>query len=279
MVMNYSSVTVAAVQTGPEKTLDANLAQTEELLAEAADRGAEIVVLPENFAYYGQKQVSLIGVQEADETGPVRQFLSAQARRLGIWIVAGTIPVVEETSRPFARSLVYSASGDCVDHYDKIHLFDAEIESVAGTSSYAESSDYSYGQSIKTLDTDHCRLGLTVCYDLRFAELFQQLSQDDAQLVAVPAAFTATTGRDHWELLLRTRALENQFFVVGANLVDRRHKSRGLWGGSAIVDPWGTVMASISDKIGVVVADIDLNHIAQLRQRMPVRQHRRLPLY
>lgn len=277
--MNNLSVTVAAIQTGPEKTLDANLAQVGALLVEAADRGAKIVVLPENFAYYGHANLPLIGAREADETGPVRQFLSDQTRRLGIWIVGGTIPMVEDNTKPYARSLVYSASGHCVGHYDKIHLFDAEVETTAGASSYAESNDYSNGQSIKTLDTDHCRLGLTVCYDLRFAELFQQLSQDGAQLVAVPAAFTAATGRDHWELLLRTRALENQFFVVGANLVDRRHKARGLWGGSAIVDPWGTVLASISDKIGVVVAEIDLEHIAKLRQKMPIRQHRRLPLH
>ena len=276
--MSHSLVTVAAVQTAPEKTLDANLAQVGELLAEAADRGAKIVVLPENFAYYGHTNLPAIGAQEADETGPVRQFLSQQSRRLGIWIVGGTIPVVADKSKPYARSLVYSASGDCVGHYDKIHLFDAEVESMAGTSSYAESSDYSYGQSVKTLDSDYCKLGLTVCYDLRFAELFQQLCQADAQLVTVPAAFTATTGRDHWELLLRSRALENQFFVVGANLVDRRHRTRGLWGGSSIVDPWGTVLASLSDKVGVAVADIDLDQIAQLRQRMPIRQHRRLPL-
>jgi nitrilase len=277
--LSRSLITVAAVQTAPEKTLDANLAQVGELLAEAADRGAKIVVLPENFAYYGRTNLPAIGAQEADETGPVRQFLSQQSRRLGVWIVGGTIPVMADNSKPHARSLVYSASGDCVGHYDKIHLFDAEVESMAGTSSYAESSDYSYGQSVKTLESDYCKLGLTVCYDLRFAELFQQLCQADAQLVTVPAAFTATTGRDHWELLLRTRALENQFFVVGANLVDRRHRTRGLWGGSAIVDPWGTVLASLSDKVGVAVADIDLDQIAQLQQRMPIRQHRRLPLY
>jgi len=127
-----------------------------------------------------------------------------------------------------------------------------------------------------TLPTEYCRLGLSVCYDLRFAELYQQLSQANAQVVTVPAAFTATTGRDHWELLLRARAVEQQFFVIGANLVDRHHSSRGLWGGSAIIDPWGTVLASLEDDTGVAVAEIDLRTIDQLRKRMPVQQHRML---
>ena len=216
------------------------------------------------------------GHTEASDRGPVRQFLAEQSALLGIWIVGGTVPVMDSLSKPVARSLVYNPKGDCVGHYDKIHLFDAYIESETAKNSYSESDYYSHGKSIVTLPTEYCRLGLSVCYDLRFAELYQQLSQANAQVVTVPAAFTATTGRDHWELLLRARAVEQQFFVIGANLVDRHHSSRGLWGGSAIVDPWGTVLASLEDDTGVAVAEIDLRTIDQLRKRMPVQQHRTL---
>ncbi|MCS5586998.1 MAG: carbon-nitrogen hydrolase family protein [Porticoccaceae bacterium] len=269
-------ISVAAIQSRPLKTLDANLSNVQELLVEAARRGSRIVVLPENFAYYNQSDLQLIGRREATSSGPVRQFLAEQAKHLGMWIVGGTIPVIDGSSKPFARSLVYSPRGDCVDYYDKIHLFDADIESAATKSSYSESDHYSHGRLIKTAMTDYCRLGLTVCYDLRFAALYQQLALAKSQIVAVPAAFTAITGRDHWELLLRARAVENQFFVIGANLVDRDNCSRGLWGGSAIIDPWGTVLASIEDGVGVVTADINLTMIDQVRLRMPMHQHKRL---
>lgn len=269
-------INVAAIQSRPEKTLEANLKKAQELLVEAAHRGSNIAVLPENFAYYKQPNLQLAGRAEAADTGPVRQFLAAQAAHLGLWIVGGTVPVMDSSSKPFARSLVYNPKGDCVGYYDKIHLFDAFIESETAKNNYSESDHYSHGQLIKTLPTDDCELGLSVCYDLRFAELYQQLCQANAQVVAVPAAFTATTGRDHWELLLRARAIENQFFVVGANLVDRHQAGRGLWGGSAIVDPWGTVLASLEDEVGVVVAEIDLRMIDQVRERMPVQQHRAL---
>lgn len=267
---------VAAIQSKPEKTLEANLKNTQELLLEAAKRGSNIAVLPENFAYYRQSNLELAGGAEASESGPVRQFLSEQSALHGMWIVGGTVPVMDSLTKPAARSLVYNPSGDCVGRYDKIHLFDAFVESETAKSSYSESDYYTHGKSIVTVPTGYCRLGLSVCYDLRFAELYQQLCQAKAQVVAVPAAFTATTGRDHWELLLRARAVENQFFVIGANLVDRHHGSRGLWGGSAIIDPWGTVLASLEDDIGVVVAEIDLRIIDQVRTKMPVQQHRTL---
>lgn len=271
-----SVIHVAAIQSKPEKTLEANLKNTQELLVEAAHRGSNIVVLPENFAYYKQSNLQLAGHAEASDRGPVRQFLAEQSALLGIWIVGGTVPVMDSLSKPVARSLVYNPKGDCVGHYDKIHLFDAYIESETAKNSYSESDYYSHGKSIVTLPTEYCRLGLSVCYDLRFAELYQQLCQANAQVVTVPAAFTATTGRDHWELLLRARAVEQQFFVIGANLVDRHHSGRGLWGGSAIIDPWGTVLASLEDDTGVAVAEIDLRTIDQLRKRMPVQQHRML---
>ncbi|MDG2018850.1 MAG: carbon-nitrogen hydrolase family protein [Porticoccaceae bacterium] len=271
-----NSVKVAVLQSRPLKKLEANLNQVQQLLIESARQEARIVVLPENFAYYGEQDLQSIGCQEAQDSGPVRQFLSEQAKRLKLWIVGGTVPAGNQQTKPVARSLVYDPSGLCVDHYDKIHLFDADVHSETSQQVYRESDLYGYGKTVKTVDTDFCKLGLSVCYDLRFAALYNQLRALGSQIVAVPAAFTAITGRDHWQLLLRARAVENQFFMVGANLVDRASNSRGLWGGSAIIDPWGTVIGQMDDEIGVVTADVNLNMMDDIRARMPVQHHARL---
>jgi nitrilase len=269
-------VKVAVIQSRPLKKLESNLNQIQQLLIEASRQQARLVVLPENFAYYGEPDLKTIGCQEALNNGPVRQFLSEHAKRLKLWIVGGTVPIGDDNSKPVARSLVYDPSGHCVDHYDKIHLFDADVHTELSQQAYRESDSYSHGNAIKTVATDFCKLGLTVCYDLRFAALYHQLRAAGSQLVTVPAAFTAITGRDHWQLLLRARAIENQFFMLGANLVDRASSSRGLWGGSAIIDPWGTVIAELEDEVGVVTADINLNMIDDIRARMPVQNHARL---
>ena len=161
-------------------------------------------------------------------------------------------------------------------HYDKIHLFDADVASQEGKSAYRESDDFSAGELVNTVPTELGVLGLTVCYDLRFAELFRRLANLGAEIITVPSAFTAITGEAHWQVLLRARAIENQLFVLGANMVDRCHETRGLWGGSAIIDPWGNVLASLDDQPGIAVAEIDLDLIGQHRSKMPTAQHRKL---
>ena len=270
---------VAALQSKPQKTLDANLNQVQTLLVEAVQQGANMVVLGENFAYHGQSDLYSIGQAEATPKGPVRQFLSEQAKQLGLWIIGGTIPVLESSQlKPYARSLIYNPEGHSAGQYDKIHLFDALVQAEAVKRGYCESDFYDSGSSLTTLKTDHCNLGVSICYDLRFSELYRQLCQSKAELVAVPSAFTAATGVDHWRVLLRARAIENQFFVVGANLVDRDHQSRALWGGSAIVDPWGTVLASLDDEIGVAIADLDLSLLQKVRHKMPMQKHRKLSI-
>jgi len=271
------NIKVAVLQSRPLKDLEANLHQIHALLIEAARQQAQLVVLPENFAYYGREDLQTIGCQEAKDSGPVRQFLSEQAQRLKLWVVGGTLPVGSQHAKPVARSLVFDPSGYCVDHYDKVHLFDADVQSDTTEQTYLESDYYSHGNRLKTIDTDLGKLGLSVCYDLRFAALYNQLRSAGAQIVTVPAAFTAITGRDHWQLLLRARAIENQFFVMGANLVDRDNRSKGLWGGSAIIDPWGTVIGQIDDEIGIATADINLNMMNDIRKRMPVEHHARMP--
>lgn len=270
------SIAVAAIQFKPQASVDANLHCAATFLRQAGEAGCQLAVLPENFAYYGQADLLQAGRAESDEQGPVRQFLAEQAARHGIWLVAGTVPVAGPSPRPSARCFLLSPEGEVVDHYDKIHLFDVDVTVDGYNRSYRESDDYSAGKRVAAVRTDLAVLGLTVCYDLRFAELYRRLVDAEAQIITVPAAFTAATGKDHWQVLLRARAIENQCFVIGANLVDREHKRRGLWGGSCIIDPWGNMLASMEDEVGAVIAEIDLGKIDQIRAEMPVAEHRRL---
>jgi len=271
-------INVAAIQLKPALSIEANLTNAAALLSEAAASGVQLAVLPENFAHYGQKDFTAIGLQEATCEGPVRQFLADQARLNGLWLVGGSLPVADTELLPFARSLLFDPEGNAVGQYDKIHLFDVDVG--AGTEQarrYKESDDFAPGADVVVAPTALCKLGLTVCYDLRFAELYQKLADEGAQVITVPAAFTAATGKDHWQVLLRARAIENQVFVIAANLVDRAHRSRGLWGGSVIIDPWGTVLASLDgDEAGVITAEIDLGMIADVRAKMPIGVHRKL---
>jgi nitrilase len=271
-------INVAAIQLKPASSLEDNLTNAAALLSEAAAAGAQLAVLPENFAHYGQKDFTAIGLQESTDDGPVRQFLADQARLNGLWLVGGSLPVTDTELLPFARSLLFDPEGNTVGQYDKIHLFDVDVsEGTAEARSYKESDDFASGTDVVVATTALCTLGMTVCYDLRFAELYRKLSDEGAQIITVPAAFTAATGKDHWQVLLRARAIENQVFVVGANLVDRDHPSRGLWGGSVIIDPWGTVLASLDgDEAGFISAEIDLDMINELRAKMPIDAHRKL---
>ena len=276
-------ITVAAVQLQPGESIQHNLDNASGFIKQAVDQGAQLVVLPENFAHLGCADFTAIGLAESSPEGLVRKFLSAQARQQGIWLVGGTVPICDSSStskNPFARSLLFNPQGEQCSYYDKIHLFDIQLDSTdlneGQQSSYCESDNFSAGSAVVVAEAGPCTLGMSVCYDLRFAELFRQLADHGAQLVTVPAAFTAATGRDHWLLLLRARAVENQLFVIGANMVDRDHPCRALWGGSAIIDPWGNLLATLDDKPGVAVAEIDLNRIREVRARMPVAQHRKL---
>ena len=269
-------IIAAAIQLKPQGSVVANLQHAETQLKRAAEAGAQLAVLPENFAYYGQPDFLAAGRAESDTDGPVRQFLSQQASKHALWLVGGTIPVAESKPRSFARSYVVNPQAEAVGHYDKIHLFDADVASQDNKNAYRESDDFSAGERVKTVRTDLGLLGLTVCYDLRFPELYQKLANSGAEIITVPAAFTAITGADHWQLLLRARAIENQLFVIGANMVDREHAKRGLWGGSAIVDPWGKVLACLDDEPGTAVAEIDLGLIELYRTKMPIERHRKL---
>ena len=279
---NNHYLIVAAVQLQPSDSIERNLNNSAKLIQSAADQGAQLVVLPENFAHLGRNDFAAIGLAESQPQGLVRQFLSDQAALYGLWLVAGTVPISDpqQSIKPYARCLLFDPQGNQSSAYDKIHLFDVELDRSGlkneQQSAYRESDNFSSGSEVVVAQTDLGCLGMTVCYDLRFPELYRQLADLGAQIVTVPAAFTAATGRDHWLLLLRARAVENQVFVIGANMVDRDHPRRALWGGSVIIDPWGNILASLDDQPGVAVAEIDLNRIDEIRAKMPVAEHRKI---
>lgn len=266
---------VAALQmtSGPE--VEANLAQAEALLEEAARLGAALAALPENFSFMGLKDADKRAVAEPDGAGPVQEFLAATARRLKLWIVAGTTPLSSGADgRVAAASLVYDAAGARVARYDKIHLFDVDLPGRA--ESYRESSNVAPGSRTTVLDTPVGRLGLSVCYDVRFPELYRQLSAAGAQLLSVPSAFTAPTGRAHWETLLRARAIENLCYVVAPAQSGIHPSGRETYGDSMIVDYWGRILKRVPRGRGCAVAEVDLASQSGVRESFPALNHRAL---
>jgi nitrilase len=266
---------VAALQMTSGPDVAANLAVVARLAPEAAARGARVLVLPENFAFMGLRDADKLAVAEPEGRGPIQDAIAALAARLGLWIVAGTMPLATPGgARVAAACLVFDAAGDAVARYDKIHLFDVDLPS--RDESYRESATVAPGRAPRVLDTPAGRLGLAVCYDVRFPELFRQLAADGAQWFVLPSAFTVPTGRAHWETLLRARAIENLAFMVAAAQSGSHASGRETWGDSLIADHWGAVLARLPAGEGIVVADLDLVAQAETRDRFPALQHRRL---
>lgn len=279
---NVSAPTVAAIQMVSTHDIDANLREAGRLLTEAARAGARLAVLPENFAVLATSQMVTCGQQEASDAPVIRQFLADQARRLGIWIVGGSLPMGTRPDgsaidgRVRATALVYDDQGKEVGRYDKIHLFDAMVEDAHGQ--YRESDTFEPGDAVVTIETPVGRLGMAICYDLRFPELFRALREKEADWVCLPSAFTWQTGDAHWHALIRARAIENQFWVVAAGQGGQNSERRRTYGHSLICDPWGKVVSEITEEgPGVVTAALDADHLANVRTRMPVWDHRRLP--
>jgi len=264
---------VAALQmtSGPE--VSANLEQARALLEAAAARGARLAALPENFSFMGLKDADKRAVAEANGSGPAQDFLAANARRLRLWIVGGTVPLVAGTDgRVAAASLVYDSDGRRVARYDKIHLFDVDIP--GRSESYRESAHVAPGASATVLDTPAGRLGLSVCYDVRFPELYRHLSALGAQIFTVPSAFTSPTGRAHWETLLRARAIENLCYVVAPAQSGFHPSGRETYGDTMIVDFWGRVLQRVPRGRGCAVAEVDLAQQAGVRESFPALVHR-----
>lgn len=267
---------VALVQMVSGTELELNLQQTKKLLLQAAETGADLVVLPENFALLDSVSLRGLADQELDQ---VVQFLCQQATNLGIWVVAGSLPMAvdehgNDVRAPQVRSvsLVIDALGAIRGRYDKIHLFDVEVADAQ--SRYRESAFVEAGTNLAVVDTPVGRLGLTVCYDLRFPEQFMRLREMGAELISVPSAFTQVTGEAHWEVLLRARAIETQCYLLGANQGGCHSPERETWGQSMVVDPWGVILDEAEKGEAVISAPIDLDRLREIRERMPVLAHR-----
>ena len=266
---------VAAVQMTSGAEVGANLAAAERLVRTAATQGAGLVVLPESFALMSGEARDQVERGEPDGSGPLQSFLARVAAEQRVWLVGGTIPVRgPEPGRVRAACLLFDDRGRRVARYDKVHLFDA---SLPGTPEhYQESASFAPGDRPVVVDCPWGRLGLAVCYDLRFPELFRTMLSEGLDLLALPAAFTAVTGRAHWETLLRARAIENLAFVVAAAQWGRHENGRETYGNSLVLDPWGEVLARCPEGAGLALADLDRESQDGLRHRFPALAHRRL---
>ena len=266
---------VACVQMASGPNIGANLLEAERLIEEAVSLQAQLVVLPENFALMGKTEQDKVAEREQDGQGPMQEFLAEQSARHGIWLVGGTIPMVaHDDNKVRAACLVFDDKGRQVARYDKIHLFDVEL--VDSGDQYNESETIESGDKVVVIDTPFGRMGLSVCYDLRFPELFRQQLAAGMEIVVLPSAFTAITGRAHWEVLVRARAIENLCYVIAPDQGGYHLNGRETHGHSMIVDPWGTVLNSLSRGPGVVCADIELGRLNNARRNFPSIEHRRL---
>ena len=262
---------VAAVQMISGPHVQANLDEAGRLIAIAADRGAKLVALPEYFPIIGMDERDKVKVREADGAGPIQGFLSDTARSHGIWLVGGSVPLVASTPDKVRNStLVYDDRGRRVARYDKIHLFAFET----GTESYSEPRTIEAGDEVVVVDSPFGRLGLSICYDLRFPELYRAMKNVD--LILAPSAFTETTGKAHWEALIRARAIENLCYVLAPAQGGRHENGRETHGNSMLVDPWGAIVDRLPKGSGVVIGTIDRQRTAQLRASLPALTHRKL---
>ncbi|MCY4155321.1 MAG: carbon-nitrogen hydrolase family protein [Gammaproteobacteria bacterium] len=264
----------AVIQMVSSDSIKANLAQAAELLGEAARRGAEFALLPEFFPMMSDDETAKVRIGEAPGAGPVQDFLAEQASVHRLWLMAGTCSLHSaESERVYNACLLYNPEGLCTHRYDKMHLFDVQVEAEE-QAVYNESNTIAPGRTSVVADTPLGRVGMTVCYDLRFPELYRELSSRQAEIFTVPAAFTYATGKRHWELLLRARAVENLCYVVAANQGGQNTQTRRTWGHSMIVAPWGDMLCSLEEGPGVACADIDLAGMHELRRSFPALTHR-----
>jgi predicted amidohydrolase len=273
--MAEKNTKIAAIQMATGPNVSANLLETERLLAEAAEGGAGLAVLPENFAFMGKRDQDQIALREADGDGPLQEFLSQMARKYGLWLVGGTVPLMaHDAGKVRAACLLYNDRGQRVARYDKMHLFDVHL--LEADERYVESSTIEPGQEVVVADSPFGRLGLSVCYDLRFPEIFRAMQGKGVDLLAIPSSFTAITGKAHWEVLVRARAIENLAYVVAAAQGGYHINGRETHGHSMIVDPWGTILSQVPRGTGSVTCKLDLDYLASTRRNFPTIQHRKL---
>jgi len=263
---------IAALQMVSTPSVERNLEAANRLIAEAARAGAELVALPEYFCFMGRADRDKLAIAEAPGDGPIQRMLSDAAREHRVWVIGGTLPLRgAEPERVLNANCVYAPDGTLAARYDKMHLFRYDN----GRERYDEGRVLQAGSAPVAFDAGTVRVGLSVCYDLRFPELYRALMHPPCDLISVPSAFTYTTGLAHWELLLRARAVENQCCVIAPAQGGTHENGRRTYGHSLVVDPWGTVMAVRPEGEGVVMADLDPERIASVRRQLPALEHRR----
>ena len=263
---------VAAIQMVSAAEVSANLAAAERLIAQAAAQGARLAALPENFYLIGRHEGDKVKVRERDGQGPIQDFLAEAARRHGLWLLGGTVPLeTADAGRILSASLLYDDAGRRVARYDKMHLFRFDG---AGNERYDEARTLEPGAAAVAVASPFGRLALSVCYDVRFPELYRSLGEFD--LMFVPSAFTVPTGGAHWEILLRARAVENQAYVIAPAQGGLHESGRRTYGHTLIVDPWGEVLAELPEGEGVALAEIDSGRLREVRGSLPALVNRRL---
>ena len=265
--------TVAAIQMASTPDVQANVDRACQLIIQASQQGAKCVALPEEFATLGIESKLKTKFAEQYEDGPIQRRFSAIANEHRIWIVGGTLPILSTSStKAFSSCLIWNDKGDCVGRYDKIHLFDVDLKE---NETYRESDGVEAGDHLTVIPTPFGKLGIGICYDVRFPELFRALTFKGAEILVLPSAFTFQTGQKHWKTLLKARAIENLCYVVAPAQVGKRLNGHGTYGHSMIIDPWGEILAVLEKDTGIIQADIDLRKLTELRKQFPALDHRR----
>jgi len=265
----------AAIQMASGSNIQSNLLEAEKLISQAAKAGAKLITLPENFALMGENEFDKVEHREADGKGVIQDFLAKTAEKYKVWIVAGTVPMVaDDDNKVRAACLIFNDSGERVARYDKVHLFDVSVPDT--NEEYRESKTIEAGTDDLVIDTPFGRIGIAICYDLRFPEFFRNMVTRGVDIFIVPAAFTAQTGAAHWEVLLRARAIENLCYIIAPNQGGFHVNGRQTYGHSMIIDPWGVILDSKKTGAGVVMAEIDKPRLDKIRLNFPVLEHRRI---
>lgn len=269
--MSSDIVKIAAVQMVSTPVIEENIAAARRLIADAAEQGAQLVLLPEYWPIMGMQESDKVAHAEQFDIGPIQNLMSDMAREHRLWLIGGTLPMVApEADKVLNTMMVYNPDGEHVVRYDKIHLFSF----TKGEESYDEARTIVHGTKVASFDAPFGRVGLSVCYDLRFPELYRAMG--DCRLIVMPAAFTYTTGKAHWEILLRARAIENQCYVLAAAQGGKHPNGRRTWGHSMLIDPWGEVKAMLPEGEGVVVGEIDPTFLQRVRESLPALKHRKM---
>jgi nitrilase len=270
---DQTSIRVACIQLNSGSDQSANLARVSTLMEEATTQHCDLALLPENFSFMGSDENKKLAMAEDPSNSKVLSFLSKQAKTHQMMIIGGTVPLnSSEQNRVRNSCPVFSTNGKLIALYDKIHLFDVNL----GSEKHCESTTVEAGEMPETASVNGWKIGLSICYDLRFPELYRHYSSIGCNMLAIPAAFTRPTGKAHWEVLLRARAIENQAYVIAAGQSGVHPGNRKTWGHSMIVDPWGEVLATSNDGEGLITAELSLNKVKKIREALPALKHRRV---